>query len=338
MPQIRPREASAFGRCSYAAARLLLTALAPLAALPVVAQSYPDKAIRMVVPFPPGGGVDATARMIGKRLSDAFGQPVLIDNRPGANGSIGAGAVTKAPADGYTLLFADRGAFGVNPSLYKKLAYDPLKDFAYIGIATWSPYVLVAAGSLPVKDLAQMVPYAKQNACKLNYASFGIGSMAQMGMESLNAHYGTCISHVPYKGGGPAVMATVGGEVQFTLSTIAAVLPHIKDGRLKALAVGAPNRSPLLPQTPTVAESGGQPDLLPQTYFGFALPANTPAPIVARLGEEIRRIVGIAEVRDSLMKGGFEPADVSAESMARTVKEDVARFARLAQTIGIQPE
>lgn len=317
---------------------LLCAAAALLAGQPGWAQSYPDKPIRLIVPFPPGGGIDAVARLIGKRLSDALGQPIVVDNRPGANGSIGTAAVAKAAPDGYTLLLTDRGAFGVNPSLYKKLPYNPLSDFSYVGIAVRAPYVLVSASALPVKDLPQLVSHAKANACKLHYASFGIGSMAQMGMESLNSHYGVCTTHIPYKGGGPAVMAAVAGEVQLTMSTLAAVLPHIKEGRLKALVVGSSNRSPLLPQTASITEVGGDLQTMPETYFGFALPAQTPAAVVSRLSTEIRRIVASPEMQEQLLKGGFEAGDVSPEKMAAVVREDIDRFARQAKSIGIQPE
>lgn len=331
-------EMARVGHPSLIARWFFCAVAALLVGQPAWAQSYPDKPIRLIVPFPPGGGIDAVARLIGKKLSEALGQPILVDNRAGANGSIGALAVAKAAPDGYTLLLADRGVFGVNPSLYKKLPYNPLTDFSYVGVAVRAPYVLVAGSALPVKDLPQLVGHAKANACKLHYGSFGIGSMAQMGMESLNSHYGVCTTHVPYKGGGPAVMAAVSGEVQLTMSTLAAVLPHIKDGRLKALVVGSSNRSPLLPQTASITEVGGDLQTMPETYFGFALPAQTPAPVVARLSTEIRRIVGSAEMQEQLLKGGFEAGEVSPEKMAGGVREDIDRFARLAKSIGIQPE
>lgn len=302
------------------------------------AQSYPDKPIRLIVPFPPGGSIDVVARLLGKKLSDALGQTVVVDNRAGANGSIGSDMVAKAPADGYTLLLADRGAFGINPSLYKKLPYDPLKDFDYVGIAVWAPYVLVAHAAVPVKDVPELVALARKDRCKLNYASFGIGSMAQMGMEAFNAQYGVCMTHVPYKGGGPAVAAALSGEVDVTIATIGPALPHIRQGKLTALAVGSATRSALLPQTPAITEVGGSADTMPRTYFGFALPAGSPPAVRKRLSDALQRIVAMPEVKDQLAQSGLETAEVSSEQMARTVQTDVPFFARLAAQIGIKPE
>ncbi len=312
--------------------------LALLPALPAAAQDYPSKPIRLIVPFPPGGGADSTARTIGKRLGEALGQPVVVENRPGANGVVGTDAVAKAAPDGYTILMTDRGALGINPSLYSKLPYDPRKDFAYIGIAVWSPYVLVANPKVPVNDFAEFVALARKQPCKLNYASFGVGSMAQMGMESLNAGFDMCTTHVPYKGGGPALQATMAHEVDVTLATIGPALGAIRDGRLKALAVGAEQRTPLLPDTPSIVQAGGRPDVIPKTYFGYATPAGTPPAIVAKLSAAIHGIVNSGEVKEWLVAGGFEPADVSPEGMQRTVNDDIAQFAALANKVGIRPE
>lgn len=326
-------------RLARACCALVTGALAfALPTSPAAAQVYPDRPVKLVVPFPPGGGADSTARMIGKRLADVLGQPVVVENRPGANGVVGTDAVAKAAPDGYTILMTDRGALGINPSLYSKLPYDPKKDFAYVGIAVWSPYVLVANPKAPVKDFAELVAYAKKQPCKLNYASFGVGSMAQMGMESLNAAFGMCTTHVPYKGGGPALQATMAHETDVTIATIGPALGAIREGRLKALAVGAAQRSPLLPDTPSIVEAGGTPDVIPKTYFGYAVPAGTPPAIVAKLSSAIRDIVNSGEVKDWLVAGGFEPADDSSEGMQRTVNGDIAQFAALATKVGIKPE
>lgn len=318
---------------------LLLLALVPLALAGVVrAQEFPSRPIKMVVPFPPGGGADATARQFAQRMGDALGQPVVVENKAGANGSIGTGSVAKAAADGYTLLYTDRGALGINPSLYKNLPYDPAKDFAYVGIAVWSPYVLVASPQAPFADFAGFVAFAKKAPCKINYASFGIGSMAQMGMESLNTRFGICTTHVPYKGGGPALMATLAHEVDVTIATIGPALGAIHERRLTGLAVGAENRSPLLPDVPSIVQVGGAADTIPQTFFGFALPEGTPPAIVNKFSTTIQRILSSPDMKEWLAAAGFEPAEVSPEGMQRTVVTDIAQFAALAKKLGIRRE
>jgi tripartite-type tricarboxylate transporter receptor subunit TctC len=305
---------------------------------PAHAADFPTRPIRVILPFPAGGGADATARLVAQKLSEALKQPVVIDNRPGANGLIGTDAVAKAAPDGYTMLFTDRGALGINPSLYKTLPYDPTRDFEYVGIVAWGPYVLVAHPSVPVKTFAELVDYAKKNPGKLNYASFGIGSMPQMGMESLNSRYGMNIRHVPYKGGAPATTATLAGEVDVTLATLGNITGSLKEGRLKALVIGSSERSPLLPQVPTIVEAGGNEDTIPGTYFGFALPAHTPKAIVTQLSTEIRRIVAMPDVVERLVSSGFQSGKATPEDMAAIVRRDVVQFARLSAAIGIKPE
>jgi tripartite-type tricarboxylate transporter receptor subunit TctC len=319
-------------------AALLLLAAPLLAALPAGAADFPDRPIKLVVPFPPGGGADATARLVAQRLSARLGQPVVIDNRAGANGSIGTGAVAKSPPDGYTLLMTDRGALGINPSLYRKLPYDPQKDFAYVGIAALSQYVLVQHPSRPARSLAALVAEAKKAPCKVNYASFGIGSLPQMGMESLNAQAGICTTHVPYKGGGPALAAVMGGEVDVALLSLGPAVPMIRDGRLVPLVVGGSERTKLLPQTPTISETGAPADLLPSTWFGFAYPAQTPPAIVDRVSSELRAVLAAPDVRARLADDGLEPGTGDGRRMADEVRADVARFRQLVDRIGIQPE
>lgn len=311
------------------------------AAGPLMAQApsdFPSRPLRIIVPFPPGGSADATARVIGQKLAEQLKQPVVIENRPGANGLIGMDAVAKAAPDGYTLLMSDRGAFGVNPALFKKLPYDPLHDYAYVGLAAWAPYVLIANKNVAANNLPELVKLAQRSSCKLNYASFGIGSMPQLGIESLDKHYKICMTHVPYKGGGPAIAATMAGEVDVTLATIGPALPYVKDGRVKAIVVGSDKRSPLLPDTRTVTEDGGTADLIPRTWFGFALPAHTPQPIVQRLAKDVSAVVGSREVTAYLLSNGLEPAGTGPEEMARVVKKDIASFSQLIKQIGIQPE
>jgi tripartite-type tricarboxylate transporter receptor subunit TctC len=301
-------------------------------------EPYPSKPIRLIVSFTPGGGADLTARTVGMKMSEALKQPVVVENRPGANGLVGAGAVAQSAPDGYTMLLTDRGALGINPSLYKSMPYDPTRDFAYVGIVTVAPYVLVSDPRLPVASVAELVSYAKANPGKLNYASFGIASMAHLNLEAFKSRLGINLVHVPYKGAGPAVQGVVAGEAAVTISSPAAVLGFAREGRLRALAVAAPKRSPLLPEVPTLVEAGVENEVLASTYFAFALPAQTPRPIVQRLHEEMKRALAAPDVAERLTKAGLEPTGGSGEELLELVKRDIPRFRKIVQEIGIQPE
>jgi|KBSSwiStaDraftv2_1062776.scaffolds.fasta_scaffold06422_9 tripartite-type tricarboxylate transporter receptor subunit TctC len=301
-------------------------------------EAYPSRPIRLIVSFTPGGGADLTARAVGQGMSEALRQPVVVENRPGANGLVGAAAVAKSPPDGYTLLLTDRGALGVNPSLYKSLPYDPLQDFEYVGIVTSAPYVLVVAPRLGVTSLGELVRVAEAKPGAINYASFGIASMAQLNIEALKARLGINLSHVPYKGAGPAVQAVVAGEAGVTISSPAAVLGFVRDGRLRALAIGAHGRSALLPDVPTLAEAGGDDDTLVPTYFAFALPAGTPRPIAERLHEAMKRALGAPQIAERLGAAGLEPTGGTGDSLRELVRRDIPRFRKIIQDIGIQPE
>jgi tripartite-type tricarboxylate transporter receptor subunit TctC len=307
--------------------------------MPAWAQdAYPSRPIKLIVSFTPGGGADLTARTVALKMGEQLKQPVVVENRPGANGLVGAGAVAQSAPDGYTILLTDRGALGVNPSLYKQMPYDPTKDFAYIGIATIAPYVLVIDPKLPAKTLAEFVALAKAQPGKINYASFGIASMAQLNLEAFKSRLGVNLVHVPYKGAGPAVQAVVAGDAGVTISSPAAVLGFVRDGRLRALAIGAPQRSSLLPDVPTLAESGVEGDLLASTYFALAAPGATPRPIVERLHDEMKRALSAPDVRERLLKAGLEPVGGTGQQLAELVKQDIPRFRKLVTEIGIQPE
>lgn len=321
-----------------ALAAATLGALLPAAASFAQADTYPNRPIKMVLPFPPGGGADLTARTLAQKMGDSMGQSIVVENKPGANGALGVDTVAKAAPDGYTILITDRGSLSVNPHLYAKLPYDPLKDFAYIGIATDGPYVLVANPSLNVKTVAELVALAKAKPGTINYASFGIGSMPQMNLEALNRKMGIDMVHVPYKGAGPAAQAVVAGEVGVTISSIPAVQGFIKDGRLRALAVGSDKRFALLPDVPTMAEAGADADLLVPTYFALAAPAGTPPAIVAKLGAEMRKALADPAVAEKFAAAGLVVNGSSSEAMTNSVKQDVARFGTLVKAIGIKPE
>ncbi|MFO1316569.1 MAG: tripartite tricarboxylate transporter substrate binding protein [Burkholderiales bacterium] len=322
---------------------LLASAVVALAALAVPAahaqgDAYPTRPIKLILPFPPGGGADLTARSLAQKMGESMGQSIVVENKPGANGALGTDLVAKAAPDGYTILVTDRGALGVNPHLYTKLAYDPLKDFAYVGIATDGPYVLVVNPSLNVKTLAELTALAKSKPGTINYASFGIGSMPQMNLEALNRKVGIDLVHVPYKGAGPASQAVVAGEVGVTISSVPAVQGFIKDGRLRALAVGSDKRFPVLPDVPTMAEAGVDGDILVPTFFGMAAPAGTPPAIVAKLNAEMRKALADPPVAERLTAAGLVVNGSSPEVMTNTVRMDNARFGALVKAIGIKPE
>lgn len=300
--------------------------------------SYPVKPVRVIVPFAPGGASDLTARILAQKMGDAMQQPFVVENRPGANGSVGAELVAKSAPDGYTLLVLDRGGLSINPSLYQKLAYDPLKDFAAIGVATDAPYVLVAHPSLGASNLREFIAVAKAKPGSIAYGSFGIGSMAQLNLEALSRNLGIELLHVPYKGTSPAVQAVVAGEVGVTISSAPAILGFLKEGRLRALAIGANQRLPLLPEVPTLAEAGVNGDLLLPGYFALAAPAGTPPAIIAKLNEEMRRALFAPEVVERLTANGLVPVASSPQAMTALVAQDMAKFAALTKAIGIKPE
>jgi tripartite-type tricarboxylate transporter receptor subunit TctC len=301
-------------------------------------EKFPSRPIRLIVSFTPGGGADFTARAVGQKMGELLRQPLVVENRAGANGLIGAAAVAGAAPDGYTMLLTDRGALGVNPSLYRKMPYDPARDFEYVGIVTVAAYVLVADPRLPVKTLAELTGLAKASPGRINYASFGVASMAHLNLEALKARLGIGLTHVPYKGAGPAVQGVVAGDAGVTIASPAAVLGFVRDGRLRALAIGARKRSPLLPDVPTLAEAGGGEDTLASTYFAFALPAGTPRPVVERLHQEMKRALAMPDLAERLNAAGLEPSGATGEELAELVRQDIPRFRKLIQEIGIQPE
>lgn len=315
-----------------------IVALAPAADGHAQASAYPDRPIRLVVPFPPGGGADTTARMLAQSMSERLGQPVTVDNKPGANGLVGTDAVAKAAPDGYTILMTDRGALGINPSLYSKLPYDPRKDFAYIGIATDGPYVLVVSSALPVSTLADFIAMSKAKPGALRYGSYGVGSMAQLNLEALAKAAGISLQHIPYKGAPPAVAAVVAGEVDLTIAAPPALLGFVREGRVKALAVGSDTRLALLPEVPTMKEAGLVTQPLIPTYFALAAPAGTPPSIVDRLNQELRHALQAPDVAAKLRAAGLVPNGGSPAAMTQAVGEDVDRFAALVKDIGIKPE
>ena len=317
--------------------RNLFCALVLLQATGAFAQAWPAKPIRLMVPFPPGGSTDIVARIVAQKLGDRLGQSIVIENRGGAGGTIGTALIAKSAADGYNLTVASTSTHVVAPSVYAKLDYDPVKDFAPIGLMAVSPYLLVVTPSVPAKTLQELVALAKKQPGRLNYASAGIGSTTHLAMEMLKSVSSTYMLHIPYNGNGPAGTALIGGQVEILFGSLPALLPHAKSGRARALAVGTPKRSPSLPDVPTVAESG-YPGFDASLWLAIMAPAGTPQPIVERLNKELVSIIAAAETRDAFDKAGAEPLTGTPVDLAAMIRDGVPKYARIIKTAGVKAE
>ena len=312
--------------------------LCVLAALPssLAAQdSYPSKPIRLIVPFPPGGSVDPIARMIGQKLTQSWGQQVIVDNRPGGNGTIGTELLAKAPPDGHTLIHLGASTHAVNAVLMRKLPYDSVKDFAPVATVQRSNYVLVVHPSLPANDLRQLVALAKSRPGQISYASSGNGNLNHLAAELFNMITGTATHHVPYKGGGPALTDVIRGEVQMHFSVVISAIPHIQSGRLKPLAIGGEQRFSTLPQVPTFTEAG-LPGFDLRPWQGMLAPAGTPRPIVDRLSAEVGKIVSMPEMKERLHGLGMEPLVSTPEQFAALLQADMAKAAKVIEVAKIR--
>lgn len=304
---------------------------------PVLAQAWPAKPIRLMVPFPPGGSTDIVARIVAQKLSERLGQSLVIENRGGGGGTIGTAATAKAAPDGYSLAVASTSTHVVAPGVYPKLEYDPVRDFAPIGLMAVSPYLLVVNPGVPAKSLQELVALAKKQPGRLNYASAGIGSTTHLAMEMLKAASSTYMLHIPYSGNGPAGTAVVGGQVEMLFGSLPALLPHAKSGRVRALAVGTPKRSPSLPDVPTVAESG-YPGFDASLWLALVAPAGTPPAIVERLNRELAAIITSPETREALDKAGAEPLTGSPAELAAMIRDGIPKYARVIKAAGVKAE
>ncbi|MCC6535839.1 MAG: tripartite tricarboxylate transporter substrate binding protein [Burkholderiales bacterium] len=300
-----------------------------------LAQGYPGKAVRFIVPYPPGGGTDMAARTISAKLVEDLGQQIIIDNRGGAQGSIGTAVAAKAPADGYTMLLSYVGTFCINPFLYKEVGYDPLKDFAHVSLATVQPYVVVVHPGVPAKSLKDLVVLAKTRPDRLTFASSA--SVGQLAGEHFKLLTKTKMLHVPYKGAGPAVIDLMGGHVDLMFSSPTSAVPPVKSGRLRALAVTAPTRLNALPEVPTSRESG-YPEFEISGWYGVAVPANTPKEIVHTLNGLLARALKSNEVRERLIREGLEAKANSPEEMTALVKSEVERWGSVVKASGAKAE
>lgn len=287
--------------------------------------TYPNKPIRLVVPFTPGGSTDILARAIGQELSKAWGQSVIIDNVPGAGGSIGAEKVAKAPADGYTLLMGHIGTLAVNPSLYPKLAYDPVKDFSPVAWVARVPNVLVVHPSVPAKNVKELVALAKSKPGQLNYSTGGNGSAAHLATEYLKMRTETSMLHIPYRGAAPAVTDLIGGQVQVLFTGAPALMGHIKSGQIRALAVSSPLRMDALPNVPTVSESGYK-DFEADQWYGVVAPAGTPSDIIVKLNAQINLSLNAAELKTRLNSEGAVATPSTPEVFGKLIKNEITRW------------
>jgi len=316
---------------------VLLCAAATLHAASASAQAWPAKPIRLMVPFPPGGSTDIVARIVAQKLGERLGQSLVIENRGGAGGTIGTALVAKTAPDGYNLAVASTSTHVVAPSVYAKLEYDPVRDFAPIGTMAISPYLLVVNPSVPAKTVQELVTLAKKQPGKLNYASAGVGSTTQLAMEMLKSASSTYMLHIPYNGNGPAGTAVVAGQVDILFGSLPALLPQAKSGRVRALAVGTLKRSPSLPEVPTVAESG---------YAGFdaslwlalVAPAGTPAAIIERLNKEVATLVAAADTREAFDKAGTEPLLGTPADLAALIRDGIPKYAKVIKAAGVKAE
>ena len=304
---------------------------------PVAAQPYPGKPIRFIVPQAAGGTTDILSRTVAQKLSDTFGQQIVVDNRAGANGIIGTELVAKAPGDGYTLLAGGTATIAINVSLYRKIPYDPVKDFAPVANIAYSTSVLVVHPSVAAKSIADLIALAKSRPGELRYASAGIGSSPHLSAEVFRTMTVTNIVHVPYKGSTPGVTGTVTGEASLMFTGIASALGHIKAGRLRALSVNGPKRSPALPEVPTAGDSG-LPGFEVDFWIGILAPAGTSAAVVTRLNTEVNRIIGQDDIRDRLIVLGTDPIGGTPQQFAALIKKDIARWAEAIKASGVKPE
>ncbi len=317
----------------------VLSAVAAVAAVTVAASAlaqapaYPSKPIRLVVPFPPGGATDILARDVAQRLTEAWGQSVVVDNRPGAGGNIGTELVAKAAPDGYTLEMGTVGTHAINASLYAKMPYDPVKDFAPVILVAGVPNVLVVNPSLPVNSVAELIAYAKANPGKLNFASSGNGTSIHLSGELFKVMAGVQMVHVPYKGSAPAVQDLIAGQVQLMFDNLPPSLPQIRAGKLRALAVTSATRAPALPDVPTIAEAG-LPGFEASSWFGILAPAGTPPAIVAKLNTEIGKWLATPEAQEKLRSQGASPAGGSPEDFAKHIAAETTKWAKVVKDSG----
>ncbi len=313
--------------------KLILAIALAAPALAAQAQTYPNKPIRLVCPFPPGGAVDIASRATAHTLSQVLGQPVTVDNRPGAGGNIGAEITAKSAPDGYTLLMTTSGIMGINPALYSKISFDSIKDFAPVSMLVSLNNVLVLNPSVPAKSVQEVIALAKAQPGKFTYASSGNGTSIHLSGELFKSMTGVDMLHIPYKGSSPAVTDLLAGQVNMMFDNIPSSLPHIKAGKLRALAVTGSKRSQLLPDLPTIAEAG-VPGYDSYVWFGIVAPAGTPPEIIARLNAALVKTAATPEFRDRLTGQGYDVLSSTPEQMAASIRSEIDKWGKIVKASG----
>jgi tripartite-type tricarboxylate transporter receptor subunit TctC len=302
---------------------------------PAAAQNYPNRPVRFIVPFAPGGNTDVQGRLIAQKLTEAWNQQVVVDNRAGAGGTLGVEMLSKAPADGYTIALASFGNILVGPSLFPKLGYDPLKDLAPVVLVSQPPGLLVVNPGVPVKNVGELIVYARANPDKLNYGSAGSGTWNHLFAEHFKALTGIKMTHIPYKGANLAVTDVISGQIQISFAPFPPALPQIKSGRLRVLGVTSPQRSPLLPEVPTVAESG-LPGYSAATWFAVLAPAKTPQTVIGKLNRDINAALLRPEVRAAFAADGTEPAGGTPEQLQESMRSGIKQWGDLVRNLGVK--
>jgi tripartite-type tricarboxylate transporter receptor subunit TctC len=317
--------------------RWLVMVVLAVAAMSASAQGYPSRPLKLIVPFTPAGATDVLARLVGDELGRRLGQPVVIENRAGAGGNIGAQLAAKAPSDGYTLLMAPTSIYSIAMTLYREPGFDLTRDFATVSLVANAPHVLVAHPSLQASNLKQVIARARANPGGLSIASQGTGTVSHLEAEILQDMAGVTLVHVPYKGSAPALVDVVGGQVQLMFDSIASALPQIRAGKLVAVAVASDHRASLLPDVPTVAESG-LPGYRAESWLSILVPARTPQPLIDRLNRELVALLGDARVRQQLVERGFEPQSSSPAQLRARIRADLASWGQVVRAARVSVE
>ena len=319
------------GFCALFACGALLAA--PLS----LAQGYPNKPIKIIVPYPPGGTSDILARSLGQKLGESLGQTIVVENKPGANGNLGADFVSKSPPDGYTVLLADIGALAISPSLYK-LSFDPATDFSPVTMVAYSPHILVVHPSVPVNNTKELITLAKSKPGKLNFAASSVGSAPHLAGIDFASKAGVDWAYIPYKGGAQAITDMAGGQADVMFNGMLATYPHVKSGKLKILAVSSSKRMSAIPDVPTVAEAAGLAGFQTGSWQGVLAPPNTPKEIVARLSGEITKILNTPEMKERLEAQGAEVSTNTPEQFSTFIRDEKARWAQVVKTANLKLE
>jgi len=300
------------------------------------AQTYPAKAVRMIVAYPPGGGTDIVGRLMAQKMTETMGQTFIVENRGGATGNIGTEAAAHAAPDGYTILMGNVAPNAINVSLFAKMPYDPVTDFEPVSLVAVTPNILVVHPALPVKTTKDLIALAKARPGTLNYPSAGIGSSSHLAGELLAILAHVDIVHVPYKGGGPALIDLLSGQMQIMFATMPAAMPHVKSGKVRPVAVTTIKRSQAMPELPTIGETVK--DYEASTWYGLLVPARTPKNIVSTLHGQIVKILSAREMKDKLIAQGFEPVGGTPEEFGAYIKSEIAKWGKVIRTAGIKPE